>query len=137
MVHSSPDIEETLQSLSRVAGGLQDAVMKARMVPLAQVFNRFPRMVRDLTRELGGRQVEFTIEGEETELDRSVIDEIGDPLVHLLRNAIDHGVESSADRQNKGKPAEGRVRLSAGYEGGNNVVIAVEDDGEGIDLRKY
>ncbi len=134
MVHSSPDIEETLQSLSRVAGGLQDAVMKARMVPLAQVFNRFPRMVRDLTRELG-RQVEFTIEGEETELDRSVIDEIGDPLVHLLRNAIDHGVESSADRQNKGKPAEGRVRLSAGYEG-NNVVIAVEDDGEGIDPEK-
>lgn len=131
MTYGSPDIEETLKSLSRVAGGLQDAVMKARMVPLAQVFNRFPRMVRDLSRELG-RQIEFIIDGEETELDRSVIDEIGDPLVHLLRNAIDHGVEAPEDRQRKGKPAAGKVRLSAGYEG-NRVVIVVEDDGEGID----
>jgi two-component system chemotaxis sensor kinase CheA len=129
--HSSSEIEETLKSLSRVAGGLQDAVMKARMVPLAQVFNRFPRMVRDLARELG-REVEFTIEGEETELDRSVIDEIGDPLVHLLRNAIDHGIEAPGNRQQKGKSAVGKVRLSAGYEG-NHVAIMVEDDGEGID----
>lgn len=131
MTSSSSEIEETLKSLSRVAGGLQDAVMKARMVPLAQVFNRFPRMVRDLARELG-RQVEFTIEGEETELDRSVIDEIGDPLVHLLRNAIDHGIKPPEVRKSKGKPATGKVRLCAGYEG-NHVNIVVKDDGEGID----
>jgi two-component system chemotaxis sensor kinase CheA len=130
LAYGSPEIEETLKSLSRVASGLQDAVMKARMVPLAQVFNRFPRMVRDLARELG-REVEFIIEGEETELDRSVIDEIGDPLVHLLRNAIDHGVEPPTDRVAKGKPATASVRLFAGYEG-NHVLIAVEDDGEGI-----
>jgi two-component system chemotaxis sensor kinase CheA len=131
LAHNSAEIEETLKSLSRVAGGLQDAVMKARMVPLAQVFNRFPRMVRDLARELG-REVEFIIEGEDTELDRSVIDEIGDPLVHLLRNAIDHGVESPEERRGKGKAAMGRVRLSAGYKG-NHVIIMVADDGEGID----
>ncbi|NLG85984.1 MAG: chemotaxis protein CheA [Firmicutes bacterium] len=134
LTHGISEIEETLKSLSRVAGGLQDAVMKARMVPLAQVFNRFPRMVRDLSRELG-REVEFTIEGEETELDRSVIDEIGDPLVHLLRNAIDHGIEPPAERQGKGKPAVGRVQLSAGYEG-NHVLIMVADDGEGIDQQR-
>ncbi|MDK2926565.1 MAG: two-component system, chemotaxis family, sensor kinase CheA [Bacillota bacterium] len=127
---SSPDLEETMKSLTRVAGGLQDAVMKARMVPLDQVFSRFPRMVRDLARELG-REVEFAIEGEDTELDRSVIDEIGDPLVHLLRNAVDHGVEPPADRRQRGKEPTGHVRLSACYEG-NHVLIAVEDDGEGI-----
>lgn len=127
---ATPEAEETMKSLARVAGGLQDAVMKARMVPLAQVFTRFPRMVRDLARELG-REVEFTIEGEETELDRSVIDEIGDPLVHLLRNAVDHGVEPPAERARRGKPPTGHVRLSACYEG-NHVLIAVEDDGEGI-----
>ena len=114
--HSSSEIEETLKSLSRVAGGLQDAVMKARMVPLAQVFNRFPRMVRDLARELG-REVEFTIEGEETELDRRVIDEIGDPLVHLLRNAIDHGIEAPGTGSRRASLLLGKVRLSAGYEG--------------------
>jgi two-component system chemotaxis sensor kinase CheA len=126
-------VEETLKALTRVAGGLQDAVMKARMVPLAQVFSRFPRMVRDLARELG-RQVEFVIEGEDTELDRSVIDEIGDPLVHLLRNAVDHGIEPPAVRERRGKEATGHVRLSACYEG-NHVLIAVEDDGEGIDCQ--
>jgi two-component system chemotaxis sensor kinase CheA len=131
MVHDSTEAEEALKSLSRVAGGLQDGVMKARMVPLAQVFNRFPRMVRDLTRELG-REVDFTIKGEDTELDRSVIDEIGDPLMHLLRNAIDHGIEGPEARTRKGKPATGKVRLNAGYEG-NHVTISVEDDGEGID----
>lgn len=130
LANSSPEIEDTLKSLTRVAGGLQDAVMKARMVPLAQVFNRFPRMVRDLARELG-RQVDFIIEGEDTELDRSVIDEIGDPLVHLLRNAVDHGVEPPEERMRRGKGATGQVRLTACYEG-NHVLIAVEDDGEGI-----
>ncbi|MGI6604166.1 MAG: chemotaxis protein CheW [bacterium] len=130
LAHSSPELEETLKSLTRVAGGLQDAVMKARMVPLAQVFNRFPRMVRDLARELG-KQVDFLIEGEETELDRSVIDEIGDPLVHLLRNAVDHGIEPQTTRAANGKNPMGRIRLSACYEG-NHVLIAVEDDGEGI-----
>ncbi|MDK2784236.1 MAG: two-component system, chemotaxis family, sensor kinase CheA [Bacillota bacterium] len=130
---SSPEVEETLKALTRVAGGLQDAVMKARMVPLAQVFSRFPRMVRDLARELG-RQVEFVIEGEDTELDRSVIDEIGDPLVHLLRNAVDHGIEPPAERERRGKEPTGHVRLSACYEG-NHVLIAVEDDGEGIDCQ--
>ena len=132
--HNSSEAEEALKSLSRVAGGLQDGVMKARMVPLAQVFNRFPRMVRDLTRELG-RKVEFIIEGEETELDRSVIDEIGDPLMHLLRNAIDHGIETPAERTKKGKPAVGKVQLVAGYEG-NHVNITVADDGRGLDPRQ-
>ena len=101
------------------------------MVPVGQVFNRFPRMVRDLAKELN-KEINLTIEGEETELDRTVIDEIGDPLMHLLRNSLDHGVEQPDDREAKGKPRTGEIGLIARHEG-NNVVIMVTDDGKGID----
>ncbi|MEA1960043.1 MAG: chemotaxis protein CheA, partial [Bacillota bacterium] len=109
-------------------------VMKVRMVPIEQVFNRFPRMVRDLAKELN-KEVNFQMEGKETELDRTVIDEIGDPLVHLLRNSIDHGLESSQERVAKGKASVGNLMLRARHEG-NNVYIEVEDDGAGINLEK-
>lgn len=124
------ELAETIEHIDRVTTDLQAVVMKVRMVPVGQVFNRFPRMVRDLSRDLH-KEVNLIIQGEETELDRTVIDEIGDPLVHLLRNAIDHGVESPKDRQTKGKNAVGEIRLIARHEG-NSVIIMVEDDGAGI-----
>jgi two-component system chemotaxis sensor kinase CheA len=108
--------------------------MKVRMVPVASVFSRFPRLVRDLSRK-SGKEVELVMEGDETELDKSVVEVIGDPLVHLIRNAVDHGVESEADRIAKGKPAKGRVVLRA-YHKGNSVAIEIEDDGKGIDPEK-
>ncbi|HBQ24775.1 MAG TPA: chemotaxis protein CheA [Syntrophomonas sp.] len=125
------ELNETIEQIDRISTDLQSVVMKVRMVPIEQVFNRFPRMVRDLARDLN-KEVEFLIEGRETELDRTVIDEIGDPLVHLLRNAIDHGLESSQERLRKGKLQKGTVILRARHEG-NNVYIEVEDDGGGID----
>lgn len=124
------ELTETIEHIDLISSDLQAVVMKVRMVPLEQVFNRFPRMIRDLSKELN-KPVNLIIKGEDTELDRTVIDEIGDPLVHLLRNAIDHGIESVAEREKKGKPAEAMLRLEAWYEG-NNVVIEVEDDGKGI-----
>lgn len=128
--HKLNDLVETIEQMDRVTTDLQAVVMKVRMVPVGQVFNRFPRMVRDLSRDLN-KEVNLIIQGEETELDRTVIDEIGDPLVHLLRNAIDHGVEGPAERQAKGKDPVGEIRLIARHEG-NNVIIMVEDDGAGI-----
>jgi two-component system chemotaxis sensor kinase CheA len=128
--HRLTDLTETIEQMDRVTTDLQTVVMKVRMVPVGQVFNRFPRMVRDLSRDLN-KEINLIIQGEETELDRTVIDEIGDPLVHLLRNAIDHGVESPAERQAKGKNPVGEVRLIARHEG-NNVIIVVEDDGAGV-----
>lgn len=128
--HRLTDLTETIEQMDRVTTDLQAVVMKVRMVPVGQVFNRFPRMVRDLSRDLN-KEVNLIIQGEETELDRTVIDEIGDPLVHLLRNAIDHGVESPAERQAKGKNPVGEIRLIARHEG-NNVIIVVEDDGAGV-----
>lgn len=125
------ELNETIEQIDRISTDLQAVVMKVRMVPIEQVFNRFPRMVRDLARDLN-KEVDFLIEGKETELDRTVIDEIGDPLVHLLRNAIDHGLESSQERLKKGKSQQGTVILRARHEG-NNVYIEVEDDGGGID----
>lgn len=130
LTHRLVDLVETIEQMDRVTTDLQAVVMKVRMVPVGQVFNRFPRMVRDLSRDLN-KEVNLIIQGEETELDRTVIDEIGDPLVHLLRNAIDHGIESPQERQAKGKPAIGEIRLIARHEG-NNVIIVVEDDGKGI-----
>ncbi|MDW7675080.1 MAG: chemotaxis protein CheA, partial [Bacillota bacterium] len=124
------ELNETIEHIDLITSDLQAVVMKVRMVPLEQVFNRFPRMVRDLAKELN-KQVNLVIKGEDTELDRTVIDEIGDPLVHLLRNAIDHGIELPDNRLNKGKPAEATLKLEAWYEG-NNVVIEVQDDGQGI-----
>lgn len=130
ITHKLTELVETIEQMDRVTTDLQAVVMKVRMVPVGQVFNRFPRMVRDLSRELG-KEVNLIIQGEETELDRTVIDEIGDPLVHLLRNAIDHGLERPADRQAVGKNPVGEIRLIARHEG-NNVIILVEDDGKGI-----
>ena len=131
ITHRLAELTETLEQMDRVTTDLQTVVMKVRMVPVGQVFNRFPRMVRDLAKELN-KEINLTIEGEETELDRTVIDEIGDPLMHLLRNSLDHGVEHPDDREAKGKPRSGEVALIARHEG-NNVVIMVTDDGKGID----
>ena len=132
--HRMSDLMETLEQMDRVTGDLQNIVMKVRMVPVSAVFNRFPRMVRDVSKELG-KEINLTIEGEETELDRTVIDEIGDPIMHLLRNSLDHGVESPDVREAKGKPRVGEVGLIARHEG-NNVVIMITDDGAGIDADK-
>lgn len=126
------DLNEAVEQMERITNDLQSVVMKVRMVPIEQVFNRFPRMVRDLAKELK-KEIEFVIEGKETELDRTVIDEIGDPLVHLLRNAIDHGIETPAERIAAGKPAQGLVNLIARHEG-NNVFIEVMDDGRGLNI---
>jgi two-component system chemotaxis sensor kinase CheA len=126
------DLNDVIEQLERITNDLQSVVMNVRMVPIEQVFNRFPRMVRDLAKELG-KDIEFIIEGKETELDRTVIDEIGDPLVHLLRNAVDHGIEYPQIRRQNGKPSTGLVRLVARHEG-NNVFIEVTDDGGGFDL---
>lgn len=133
-VYKLTELDETLAQIGRITTELQAVVMKLRMVPVEHVFNRFPRMVRDLARE-EGKEVEFIIEGKETELDRTVIDEIGEPLVHLLRNAIDHGIEPPDERERLGKPRKGLLKLSAHHEG-NYVVIEVQDDGKGIDIEK-
>lgn len=134
MTHRLTELTETLEQMDRVTTDLQSVVMKVRMVPVSQVFNRFPRMARDLAKELN-KDINLTIEGEETELDRTVIDEIGDPLMHLLRNSLDHGVEHPDEREAKGKPRTGEVGLIARHEG-NNVVIMVTDDGSGINADK-
>ncbi len=125
------EVDESLTQLSRITLDLQNVVMKIRMVPVAFVFNRFPRLVRDLAKELG-KKVNFVIQGEETELDRTVVDEIGEPLVHLLRNSLDHGIEGPHERLAKGKPEIGTLKLSARHEG-NGVIIEIEDDGKGFD----
>lgn len=128
------NMTEAVEYLERITTNLHDAVMKVRMVPIERVFNRFPRMVRDLSRELD-KGIILDMSGEETELDRTVIDEIGDPLIHLIRNSIDHGIESRDIRIKNNKPADGKVILRA-YQDGNSVVIEVEDDGKGIDIEK-
>jgi len=127
-------LNETIEQINRITSDLQNVVMNVRMVPIEQVFNRFPRMVRDLSKELG-KEVNLIMEGKETELDRTVIDEIGDPLVHLLRNAIDHGIGIPDERKEKGKSTIGTISLIARQEG-NSVVIIVQDDGQGINLQK-
>ncbi|MEK5492708.1 chemotaxis protein CheA [Paenibacillus sp. FSL R7-0297] len=128
------DLTETVEHMGRVSGDLQNIVMKLRMVPVDTVFNRFPRMVRDLAKSLD-KKVDLIVTGAETELDRTVIDEIGDPLVHLLRNAVDHGIESIADRVAAGKPETGTVHLRA-FHSGNHVFIEIEEDGRGIYPKK-
>ncbi|MFD2409584.1 chemotaxis protein CheA [Paenibacillus rhizoplanae] len=124
------DLTETVEHMGRVSGDLQNIVMKLRMVPVDTVFNRFPRMIRDLAKSLD-KKVDLIVTGADTELDRTVIDEIGDPLVHLLRNAVDHGIESIADRIAAGKPETGTVQLRA-FHSGNHVFIEIEEDGKGI-----
>ncbi|MBB6696435.1 chemotaxis protein CheA [Clostridium algidicarnis] len=128
------ELNETLEQVARTTSDLQDLVMKIRMLPLDVVFNRFPRMIRDLSVELD-KEIEFKIEGQNTELDRTVIDEIGEPLIHLIRNAADHGIESKEERLKKGKSEIGTITLSA-YQEGTKAVIKVEDDGKGIEVEK-
>jgi len=128
------NMTEAVEYLERVTTELHDAVTKVRMVPIERVFNRFPRMVRDLSKDLG-KNINLIMSGEETEVDRTVIDEIGDPLVHLLRNSADHGIESPEERVKKGKDKDGTINLIA-YQDGNTVVIEVTDDGAGINTEK-
>ncbi|MCD8544498.1 MAG: chemotaxis protein CheW [Sulfurospirillum cavolei] len=125
------ELNQVVSSISLVTTDLQIAVMKTRMLPIAKVFNKFPRMVRDLSRELG-KQIELEISGEETELDKSIVEEIGDPLVHIIRNSCDHGIEDAASRRAKGKPEMGLIQLKA-YNEGNHIVIEITDDGKGLD----
>lgn len=125
---------EQIEYLERVTTNLHESVMKVRMVPIESVVNRFPRMIRDLSKKLN-KKMELYMSGEDTELDRTVIDEIGDPLMHLLRNSADHGIESGQERLAAGKPELGSIYLDA-YQDGNNVVIEVKDDGAGINVEK-
>jgi two-component system, chemotaxis family, sensor kinase CheA len=128
------ELNETVERMSRTMGDLQTIVLTMRMVPVETVFNRFPKMVRQLSRDLN-KKITLDVIGAETELDRTVIDEIGDPLVHLIRNSVDHGIESPEVRLAKGKPEEGTVQLRA-YHSGNYVFIEIEDDGAGINRDK-
>lgn len=125
------ELNQVVASVSMVTTDIQLAVMKTRMLPIGRVFNKFPRMVRDLSRELG-KEIDLVITGEETELDKSIVEEIGDPLVHLIRNACDHGIESKEDRAAAGKPEKGTVELKA-YNEGNHIVVEIKDDGHGMD----
>ena len=128
---SSPAVNEQIEYLESVTTSLHESVMKVRMVPIESTVNKFPRMVRDLQKKLG-KKMELYMTGEDTELDRTVVDQIGDPLMHLLRNSADHGLESAEVRKERGKPEVGSIFLDA-YQDGNNVVIEVRDDGNGID----
>ena len=125
------ELNQVVSSISIVTTDLQIAVMKTRMLPIAKVFNKFPRMVRDLSRELG-KAIELEISGEDTELDKSIVEEIGDPLVHIIRNSCDHGIEEPSVRATTGKPDKGLIELKA-YNEGNHIVIEITDDGKGLD----
>ncbi len=128
------EVAEAISQLNRVTTDLQTAVIKTRMQPIKKVLGKFPRMVRDLSRKMG-KTIRLELAGEETELDKSVIEEIGDPLVHIIRNSIDHGIEPPEDRMAQGKNPEGVVKVSA-YQEGNSIVIEISDDGRGIDVEK-
>ncbi|MEC3886063.1 chemotaxis protein CheA [Halobacillus sp. HZG1] len=128
------ELRETVERMTRISGDLQSIILNMRMVPVEQVFNRFPRMVRQLSKDLN-KKIDLSVVGAETELDRTVIDEIGDPLVHLIRNAIDHGIEGPVEREAKGKFATGKLELKA-YHSGNHVFIEISDDGGGINRDK-
>ncbi|WP_462189617.1 hybrid sensor histidine kinase/response regulator [Campylobacter concisus] len=125
------ELNQVVSSLSLVTTDIQLAVMKTRMLPIAKVFNKFPRMIRDLSRDLG-KQIDLEISGEETELDKSIVEEIGDPLVHIIRNSCDHGIEDPETRKAAGKPEKGLVQLKA-YNEGNHIVVEIVDDGKGLD----
>ena len=141
MVKMEEDLKETLdkfrnsyQLLTRVTNDLQETVMKIRMLPIAQTFNRFPRLIRDLSRDLG-KEVKLEMSGEETELDKSVIEVLVDPLIHIVRNAMDHGIEMPEEREKSGKPRVGTISLSASHNG-NLIVIKISDDGKGMSPQK-
>ena len=127
-------LSEATVALGRVANELQEGVMKVRMLPIAQLFNRYPRLVFDLVRN-GEKKVSLDIRGEETELDKMVIEAISDPLIHIIRNAVDHGIESAEERKRLGKPESGTIHLEA-YHEGNHVVIEIADDGRGLDMER-
>ncbi len=128
---SSQAFHEQIEYLEQITTGLHESVMKVRMVPIESVVQKFPRMIRDLSKKLG-KKMELNMTGEDTELDRTVVDQIGDPLQHLLRNSADHGLESAEVRLKRGKPEVGVINLNA-FQEGNNVIIEVSDDGNGID----
>ncbi len=130
----SGSLNEATAQIGQITNELQEEVMRARMLPIEQVFNKFPRLVRDLART-AGKQINFVVEGKETEIDRSVLEEIGDPLIHILRNAIDHGIETPEERKKAKKPVEGNVYLGARHEE-NHIVVEITDDGRGIDPNK-
>jgi two-component system chemotaxis sensor kinase CheA len=135
--HGDPKVEqlnETVAHLSRITDQLQEEVMRIRMMPIGNVFHKFPRLVRDLAQKTG-KKIELVISGEDTELDRSVIDEINDPLIHILRNSVDHGIELPRDRLAAGKPEVGKIYLTARHEQGR-ILITIEDDGKGIDIER-
>lgn len=131
---NTQELSRTALHIGRVTAQLQEEIMKARMIPIENLFKKFPRMMRDLAQQ-AGKELEFVVEGQDTELDRGVIDEIGDPLIHLLRNALDHGIEPPGERIRLNKPRAGRIRLAAQHEE-NQIVITVSDDGRGIDLER-
>jgi two-component system chemotaxis sensor kinase CheA len=131
---SSKDLNEVVEQFGRITIDLRDSVMKTRMVPIETVFSRFPRLIRDLAQELG-KEIDLEIRGGETELDRTLIDEIGDPLVHIIRNAVDHGIETAEERTKNDKSPNGKITLNA-YQEGNGVVISVADDGRGFNVKR-
>ena len=134
---NEPEIEgfqEVESHLGQIVSELQEGMMKTRMLPIEQLFNRFPRMVRDIAQK-ATKDVNFIMEGKETELDRNLIEEIADPIIHLLRNSLDHGIESPEERERLGKPRQGTVLLKAAHEE-NHIVITISDDGKGIDAEK-
>lgn len=130
----SKELNEGLEVMGKTIAGIQEGIMKARMLPIHQVFHKFPRMVRDLAKSQG-KEMQLILEGEDTELDKTVIDEIGEPLLHIIRNAIDHGIEPPEERLRRGKFREGKIVLSAAQES-NYILIRVSDDGRGIDIEK-
>jgi two-component system chemotaxis sensor kinase CheA len=127
------ELKQVLKNAERLIGELQDTVLGMRMVPVDHIFKRFPRMVRDMAKE-GKKEVRFEIMGNDIEIDRSLLDEIGDILVHLLRNAVDHGIESEKDRKDNGKKSRGNIRLTA-FREQSNIVITIEDDGRGLNIK--
>jgi two-component system chemotaxis sensor kinase CheA len=130
----SGEIERATDTLERITGEMQQAIMQTRMVPIAVLFRKFPRLVRDLTRKLG-KAAELEVAGEETEIDRTIVEALSDPLTHVVRNSLDHGLETPEERRGLGKSEVGRIRLSAQQQGGK-IVIEVEDDGRGLDLER-
>ena len=128
------ELGESFDSLDKLSTNMQQVMMETRMIPISVIFNKLPRLVRDLSRKLG-KSIELAVSGEDTEIDRGIVEALSDPLTHIIRNSIDHGIESPADRDNLGKPEKGRVRVSA-YQQGRGIVIELEDDGTGIDPEK-
>ena len=128
------ELIDSITGMSRTVSDLQDAVMKLRMQPVKKIFSKFPRIVRDLAKKLN-KKVNLVLEGEDTEIDRSILDKLEDPLIHLVRNAIDHGIETPEERIKAGKPEEGTIKLSA-FQEGDRIIISIEDDGKGIDVEK-